>query len=304
MSEIPLRAAAVEGGAEEASARSHAQWVAQDDYRMLSMAFTIKSMDGVFAESLRWHLRPFLLERPAPGGLPVELITEEATSGTGYTFRFATQERFRSRMLADAIAKAVWDLHRAVHEQVRDFVLLHAAAVVRDGRALLLPATTGSGKSSLTLGLLGDGFSYLSDDVGPLDPVTQRAHAFPKRIKVIPDTLGFFPGLEERLEDRMAVPFRLWERFVRPEDVGAEVADPTDVGWLVFPSSDFGGRARLSPITKAESVEAMAACCFNLFRYGERGVVLLSRIAKEAEAFRLEGGSVRERVALLRDRLR
>jgi hypothetical protein len=90
---------------------------------------------------------------------------------------------------------------------------------------------------------------------------------------------------------------------VRPEDVEAEVAGPTPVGWIVFPSDDFEGQARLEPVSKAGSVEAMAANSFNLYRYGDRGVVLLSRIAKDAEAFELVGGSIQDRVDLIVDRL-
>jgi hypothetical protein len=303
MKEIPLDAAkpdtSVSDGSNEAL-----RWVAVDDYRMLSMAFTIKSMDERFAEGLRWHLAPFRLTKAASGGVAVELLTEPASGQPGYTFRFATQELFRSEILAEAIHRAVWEIHRAVPEQIRDFILLHAGAVARDQQAVLLPAMTASGKSSLTLGLLEAGFSYLTDDVGALDPVTARAYPFPKRIKLLPDALAFFPGLEDRLEDRKEVPFRQWERFARPEDVGAQIAGPEPVRWLVFPSPDFEGLPRLVPIAKAESVELMAANCFNLYRYAERGVVLLSRVAAGAEAFRLEGGSLPDRISLLVEEIR
>jgi hypothetical protein len=277
-------------------------WAAQDDYQMLSMAFTMKSEDERFSESLRWHLGPFLLDAPAPAGLPGEFLTQDETGEPVYILRFATQERFRVKMLAEAIHRAVWELHRAVHDQVRDFILLHTGAVARDQQALLLPAETSSGKSTLTLGLLESGFSYLSDDLGALDPVTQRAYPFPKRIKLIPDALEFFPGLEERLGDR-DLPFRQFERYVRPEDVGALVAEPAGVRWIVFPTSEFEGPPLLEPITKAESMKEMAANCLNLYRFGEAGVVFLSRIAKDADAFRLRGGSLRERIALLAERL-
>jgi hypothetical protein len=56
-------------------------------------------------------------------------------------------------------------------------------------------------------------------------------------------------------------------------------------------------------VTSAQAVEEMASTSFNLFRYEDRGVILLSRIAKEAKAFRLEGGTPRERAALLGDQL-
>jgi hypothetical protein len=300
--EIPLASVPPDGSAEATEAVPPG-WVAQDAYKMLSMAFSIKSEDERFSESLRWHLEPFHLDTPAPAGIPSEFLMADETGEEVCIFRFSTQERFRVAMLAEAIHRAVWELHRAVHDQVRDFLLLHAGAVARDGRALLLPAETASGKSSLTLGLLERGASYLSDDLAALDPVTNHVYPFPKRIKLIPDALEFFPGLEGRLEDR-DLPFEQWERFVRPEDVGARVAEPAVVKWIVFPTAEFEGSAVLEPITKAESVKEMAANCLNLYRFGEAGVVLLSRIAKEADAFRLRGGPLRERIDLLSDQLR
>jgi hypothetical protein len=300
--EIPLTSAPRDGSPDQGTEAVPPGWVAQDAYRMLSMAFSVKSEDERFSESLRWHLGPFLLDAPAPASLPAEFLTSDETGQPVCIFRFSTHERFRCRMLAEAIHRAVWELHRAVHDQVRDFLLLHAGAVARDGHALLLPAETASGKSSLTLGLLEKGASYLSDDLAALDPVTNRAYPFPKRIKLIPDALASFPGLEERLGDR-DLPFSQFERFVRPEDVGATVAEPAGVRWIVFPTSGFEGPPELVPVTKAESVKEMAANCLNLYRFGDAGVVLLSRIANGAEAFRLTGGSLRERVDLLADRL-
>jgi hypothetical protein len=46
----------------------------------------------------------------------------------------------------------------------------------------------------------------------------------------------------------------------------------------------------------------MAANCFNLHRYRERGVIVLSRVAERAEAFLLEGGTAGDRAELLADR--
>ena len=280
-------------------------WVARDDYLMLSMSFTVRSTEERFAEALRWHLAPFRLPRPPAYGFPVDLIEERdgESDRPTYSFRFATVERFRSPILTEVVDRAIWEVHAAVPRQVRDFVLLHAGAVARDGRALLLPARMDSGKSSTVLALLQAGFSYLSDELGVIDPVTERAHPFPKRIKVDPTAFDLFPGLEARLQDRAAVPFRLWERYVRPEDVGAAVGGPSEVGALVFLSPDWAGPPRLEPITRAEAVTRMAAACFNLYRYGERGVVLLSRVAGRARAFELSGGTPAERAGLICDRL-
>lgn len=159
-----------------------------------------------------------------------------------------------------------------------------------------------AGKSSLVLALLQAGFDYLSDEVGALDPVTQRAYPFEKRITVSPTAMRFFPGLEERLQDRQGLSAELRDRYVRPEDVGRTVAGPAPVRGIVFVSSDWEGPPRLEPIPRSEAVARMAAASFNLYRYGERGVVLLSRVAAQAPAFELRGGTPPERAALALDR--
>jgi hypothetical protein len=160
-----------------------------------------------------------------------------------------------------------------------------------------------SGKSSTVIGLLEAGFSYLSDEFGALDPISGAVYPVPKTIHIDAHTLGLFPGLEERLRDRGGMNSRLNQRFVRAEDVEANAGEAGPVGSIVFLSPEFDGPPRLVPLPTAQAVEEMAATSFNLFRYEDRGVVLLARIAKEAPAFRLEGGSPHERAALLAERL-
>jgi hypothetical protein len=46
---------------------------------------------------------------------------------------------------------------------------------------------------------------------------------------------------------------------------------------------------------RAEAVHHLAANSFNMPTYGERGLVRLSQIAREAPAYRLDGGTPRER---------
>ena len=221
----------------------------------------------------------------------------EDVSPRMYSLFVRNDLHYRGPDLTEVLAHAVWDVHQLVPQRARDFLFLHAGAVVRDGGALLLPALMDSGKSSLVTALLRSGWEYLSDELGPIDPVTGRIYPFPKLISLDEATLGFLPGLADRLEDRSVSP--LPERFVRPEDAGSTVGGAAPARWIVFPSPDFSGEARLAPLTSAEAVEKMAASCFNLYRYGERGVILLSRTAASAQAFELRGGTPSERADLL-----
>jgi hypothetical protein len=143
------------------------------------------------------------------------------------------------------------------------------------------------------------GFAYLSDEHVALDPVTGRAHAFPRPINIDEDAVDLFEGLEAALMDKREVGVWQLGRHVRPQDVGADVASPTPVRWIVFPSYDREGPATLTPIPSTEAVVAMAGNCFNLSVYEERGLHLLTRVAEGARAFRVQGGSAVDRASLL-----
>jgi hypothetical protein len=270
------------------------------------MSFTIRSVDAGFADALDWHLEPFGRDRPEQHAFPVDLFVHEEdqdVSPSPYSFFFATSFGMRHTFLPSVLEYALWRINAGVQDRVRDYLLVHAGAVKRDDSVVLLPAKMDSGKSSTVLALLESGFSYLSDEFGALDPISGAAYPMPKSIHIDADTLDLFPGLEGRLVDRDGMNGKLNERFVRPVDVGADAGSGGRVGSIVFLSPDFDGPPRLVPIAAAEAVEEMAATSFNLFRYEDRGVVLLARIARDAPAYRLEGGTPRQRALLLAERL-
>ena len=186
---------------------------------------------------------------------------------------------------------------------VRDFLLIHAGAVTIGDRAVLVPAEMDTGKSTTVTALLHSGARYLSDELGAIDPVTRNVYAYPKRITLDQDTLAFFPGLEERLGDRAGAMETLTQRYVRPEDCGSSIAAPAPLGAVVFPTKDREGPPRLEPIPSSEAAYLLARNARNLYRYADRGVLMLGQMCAEADAYRLSGGTPVERAALLMERL-
>lgn len=273
---------------------------------MLSMAFTVRSVDAAFADALAWHLEPFRRDRPEPNSFPVDMFVREEDQGVDpppYSFFFATSFGIRHQFIVDVLRFALWRINAGVQERVRDYLLLHAGAVARNGGVTLLPAKMDSGKSSTVVALLESGFSYLSDEFGAIDPVSARAFPVPKTVTMGWETLQLFPGLQERLRDREGMNGELPQRFVRPADLGTDTAPAGPVTSIVFPAPEFDGPPRLTPVSSAQAVEEMAATSFNLYRYAGRGVVLMSRVAKEAPAFTLRGGTPRERAELIAEQL-
>ena len=94
--------------------------------------------------------------------------------------------RQAGRLLHEGAAEATvgwleWAIARAAAERLTGWWRLHAGAVVHQGGAVLLPAASRAGKSTLVAALLGAGFGYLSDEVALVDD-RGRAHPFVKAI--------------------------------------------------------------------------------------------------------------------------
>jgi hypothetical protein len=79
----------------------------------------------------------------------------------------------------------------------RGFFGLHAGAVVRDGRGLVLCGGSGTGKSSLCLTLLHAGYRYLSDDFLLLEVDGGAVRCVPlfRTFNIDPSWAERFPGL-------------------------------------------------------------------------------------------------------------
>ncbi len=76
-------------------------------------------------------------------------------------------------------------------------VPLHAACVIHEGRGVLIGGRSGAGKSTLAATLARRGLRFVSDDWVYLaaDP-KPRVHALPVPLKLLPDSIAFFPELK------------------------------------------------------------------------------------------------------------
>jgi hypothetical protein len=272
-----------------------------DHYKLLSLAVQVRSADDWFVRAMRWHLKPFRRSRAETEEVILEERTDTGDGDRGDLVYSRNRVEVHRGSRMGVLHYAIWDVHRIVPTWSRDFLFVHAGSVARHGRGLLLPAPPGRGKSSLVAALLLRGFAYLSEELGAIDPVSGRAYPFPKRLSLDPEALRFFPGVADRLQDRAASGVPLAKRYARPEDFGADVAAAAPVDRIVFLGPQRPGPPRVTRLAAAETVERLAASCLNLYRYQERGVVLLSRVASAAEAFELSGGDPNDLAATLDD---
>ena len=145
---------------------------------------------------------------------------------------------------------------------------LHCACLVKDGRGLILGGASGAGKSTLAVSLSLNKFSYLSDDWTYFSQSDSRVYAWglPTSVKLLPDTVKFFPGLASAKLARSLNGELAYE--VDPVEVfGVNRSLCCEPQWLVFVERSEEARAVFEPITSedafarfARELEALPSC--------------------------------------------
>ncbi|MGH2794542.1 MAG: hypothetical protein ACRDKG_09580, partial [Actinomycetota bacterium] len=193
----------------------------------------------------------------------------------------------------------VWHLMNNAVARAPDVLVVHAGVVVApNGNAVVLPAASGGGKTTLTAALVRAGFDYLSDEMMAVDPTTLRVVPVPRSLFVKPGTfeaLGMEPPAlspEARSFVDGAVP-------VTPDDLRpGSLGSPAAVRTVIAPRYVAGSPTRIERVTRAAGLTHLASQAFNLQEFGgPDGVRLLGEVARGASCYRLELGPLDEAVA-------
>lgn len=93
-------------------------------------------------------------------------------------------------------------------------LLMHAAGVTKDGEATLLPAYGGTGKTTLSIALLSQGFRFLGDDLLLVDTADLTVHPYPRPLHIFTYNIRSLSGARIPLRYRTAVYAKNVLRFV------------------------------------------------------------------------------------------
>jgi len=191
----------------------------------------------------------------------------------------------------------------ALHHQ-KSFIQLHAGAVCKDGEAILFPADSGLGKTTLVISCVLAGFDCLSDDIILVEPHSLEMHPFPRLLHVREDTLHLFPQLKSQAlfvgDDDGEACYYMGREAIR-EDCSADIAKPRAV---VIPHYEPNSQTSLEAIGQTEAVSALMAQCINWARHGENGIHFLAELLKRVETYRLRYSNAIEAAELLAEKLR
>ena len=205
--------------------------------------------------------------RQPPQANPFARLTLRRTR-RGYVIEGGREPDSTDGTLADGLRSLRYQATLRLMDARPDLVWLHAAAVARDGRALLIVGPGGSGKSSLATELVDMGYCYLGDDVIPVDPVSGTAYPFPVTPAVRSAPGGRLPRGAVATLPRVEVEL----------DATRVASAPVPVGLVVFPA--YTGRlVEMRRWPPARTALDLLRHCLSFDRHGEQTVRALCPLA-------------------------
>jgi hypothetical protein len=170
-----------------------------------------------------------------------------------------------------------------------DLLWFHAGAAAYHGRAVMFLGSWGQGKSTLVTSLYACGWTYLSDDVVPLDPNSKWIIPFPQTPRVREDRGQKMP--RDRLRGQEKV-----EMALNPERVCREALP---VSAFLFPQYDLDTPSDLVPCSPATATLELLQHCINFTSHRGAAVRYLGNLVTRRPAFCLSFSSGQSAAALI-----
>ena len=202
---------------------------------------------------------------------------------------------FEAFPLDHALPMFEWGLNWVFSHRMHGFLLLHAAVVERDGRALLMPAWPGSGKSTLAASLACRGWRLLSDEFGVVTLSESTAVPFARPIALKNESIGVM-----RAFDPGAFIGRIFPRtrkgdvahFRAPEQSVSRGSECVSIAAIAFPDFKLGEAVSVDLLPKATAFLKLAGNAFNYEVVGEQGFRAVASLVHRCNSFLLRYGDL------------
>jgi HprK-related kinase A len=217
-------------------------------------------------------------------------------------FEIDARRVFEPHPLENIFPMFEWGLNWCIATSAHRYMMLHAGTVAFGDRALILPGTPGSGKSTLSAALNLRGARLLSDEFGLVKPETGELLPMPRGIPLkntsIEAILAFDPAAP--LGPTYPKTRKGRVRHLRPDaDSQRRQHEPARPCWLVFPKYRAGAAEELEPLDKTEAFRQLAFNCFNYRLLGETSFRAIGEIIRTVDCYSFTFSDLERAVPIL-----
>jgi hypothetical protein len=202
---------------------------------------------------------------------------EVCQKGGSYQLRENNEIKTDHGSLQDVLQSLKYDVAFHLILSRPDLLWLHAGAVAYQGKVLILSGASGRGKSTLVANLCAHGWTYLADDIIPVDPDSGKVYPFPQTPMVRVNGGREVP--RHRLPE-----LKKTEVSLKPAIV-CQAALP--IGAVVFPEYGAQSWPQLAPCSPATGAVGLIEHNLNFVHHYEAAVDYICELVKRIPAFQL-----------------
>ncbi len=166
-------------------------------------------------------------------------------------------ELFRDPLFENVKGYLVHEILKLSYPNTEWLAMIHAMAVAHGEKAVVMPAPSGYGKSTLTAALLKEGYSYLGDD---MVPIQRGTHHITPLLTSLSIKKGSWHLLDTHYPELNELPVynsrKRDVRYLNPSRYMKTTAR-LPVSALVFPRYQAGQSATLKPISAIEALQCL-----------------------------------------------
>ncbi|HOX69877.1 MAG TPA: HprK-related kinase A [Burkholderiaceae bacterium] len=215
-------------------------------------------------------------------------------------FVFDGRAVFEPLPAAHAFALLEWAMNWCISTHAHQYLIVHAAVLSRDDRALILPAPPGSGKSTLCAALTHSGWRLLSDELTLIDMRDGRIWPLCRPVSLknasIQVVRQFAPQAVFGEVTRDTAKGDVMHMAVPVEHL-RQVQQPALARWIVYPRYQAGADTCLQPRPRAGAVVDLARNAFNFHFQGDAGFEMLCDVVEGCDCFDFRYSRLPEAIA-------
>jgi hypothetical protein len=175
----------------------------------------------------------------------------------------------------------------------RGLYTIHATALAKHGRGVLIPGNSGRGKTTSFISLLRSGYQYLSDDHPLLRDAGDHVDLlpFPIKINVTEETIAFFPELRNAPDDLLHAGFPK-RAFYAEEIYSTAMGESCRPFLVLFPHVVDTPHSHLEPLPKSRALELLLPQALLVYdpEVARREFQVLAKIVQQVQCYRLHFG--------------
>ena len=201
--------------------------------------------------------------------------------------------------LQAAVPVLEWGLNWCVSVHAHQYLMIHAAVLEREGRALILAGDSGAGKSTLCAALVLHRWRLLSDEITIVRPEDGRLVPLPRPVSLKNESIGVIRRRcpEGQIGPEWSDTVKGTVAHMRPPAESVRRADEmARAAWVIFPRFQPGLEPRSRRFPRGAALMRLADNSFNYSLLGARGFETMAGLVGRCNCYEFRYGDLQAAV--------